>query len=54
MITEPVPVSPHDTPEPADHTNPRELLAWIHRRPFGLSAFQQVSTLIGAVGDCTW
>jgi|SRR5690242_12343436 len=32
MITEPVPVSPQDTPKPAGHTNPRALsrvrLAW--------------------------
>ena len=27
MITEPVPVSPHDTLKPADHANPRGLLA---------------------------
>jgi len=54
MITEPVPVPLKTRRSPQITTNPRELLAWIHRRPFGLSAFQQVSTLIGAVGDCTW
>jgi hypothetical protein len=27
MITEPVPVSPHDTRSPANHANPRGLLA---------------------------
>jgi DNA-binding CsgD family transcriptional regulator len=33
MITEPVPVSPHDTPKPTDHTNPRELLEMIMAEP---------------------
>jgi hypothetical protein len=33
MITEPVPDPPQDTPQPADHANPRELLS----RPHGVA-----------------